>query len=110
MRLRRTGSERKDLKSHVNDLKDWFLRRDYPQQIVKEQVDRAFILPLEYDNQQNKMENGIPLTVTYNPALRDLATTLRKNFNILHLMQRLERFLRQVHLLPIEVPETLRVF
>ena len=33
---------------------------------------------------KNKMENGIPLVVTYNPAFRNLATTLRKNFNILY--------------------------
>ena len=84
MSLRRICSEGKDFKSHVNDLKGWFLRRSYPQRIVEKQVDRAFRLPLEHDNQQNKMENGIPLVVTYNPAFRNLVTTLRKNFNILY--------------------------
>ena len=47
-------------------------------------MDRAFRLSLEYDNQQNKMKNGIPLVVTYNPAFKNLATTLPKNFNILY--------------------------
>ena len=84
MRLRRICSERKDLKSHVRDLKGWFLRRGYPQRIIEEQVDRAFRLPLKNDTQQNKMENGIPSVVTYSPAFRKLSITLRKNFNILY--------------------------
>ena len=84
LRLRRICSEGKDLKSHVTDLKGWFLRRGYPQRIIEEQVDRAFRLPLENDTQQNKMENGIPLVVTYIPAFRNLSTNCKKNFNILY--------------------------
>ena len=84
LRLRRICSERKDLKSHVRDLKGWFLRRGYPQQIIEEQMDRAFRLPLENDTQQNKMENRIALVVTYSNAFRNLSTTLQKNFNILY--------------------------
>ena len=44
-------------------------------------MDRAFRFPLEHDPQQNKMQNGIRLVVTYNPAFSNLSTTLRKNFN-----------------------------
>ena len=84
LRLRRICSERKDLKSHVNDLKGWFLRRGYPQRIIEEQVDGAFRLPLENDTQQNKMENGIPLVITSSPTFRNLSITLQKNFNTLY--------------------------
>ena len=75
--LRRICSEIKDVKSHVKALKEWFLRRAYPQRIVEEQMDRAFKLLLKHDTQQNKIERGIPLVVTYNPAFRNLSTTLR---------------------------------
>ena len=84
LRLRRICSDRKDLKSHVKDLKGWFLRRGYPQRIVEEQVGRAFRHALEHDTQQNKMENAIPLVVTYNLAFSNLPVALRKNFNILY--------------------------
>ena len=47
-------------------------------------MDRAFSLPLKYDTQQNKIESGIPLVVTYNPTFRNLSMTLRKNFKILY--------------------------
>ena len=52
LRLRKICSERKDLKSHVEDLKGWFLRRCYPQRVAKEQVDRVLRLPLEQDTQK----------------------------------------------------------
>ena len=84
LRLRRICSEIKDLKSKVKDLKGSFLRRGYPQRIVEEQRDRTFRLPLKYDTQQNNIESGIPLVVTYNPAFSNLSTALRKNFNILY--------------------------
>ena len=74
----------KDLKSHVKDLKGWFLRRGYPQRIVEEQMDRAFRLLVKHDTQQNKIESGISLVVTYNPAFSNLSTTSRKNYNILY--------------------------
>ena len=48
-------------------------------------MDRAFRLPLEHDNQKNKNANGVPLAITYNPAFRNLSTTLQKNFNIFYL-------------------------
>ena len=48
--------EIKDFKSHVKDLKGWFLRRGYPQRIVEKQMDRAFRLPLKHDTQQNKFK------------------------------------------------------
>ena len=70
MRLRRICSEIKDLKSDVKDVKRWFLRRGYPQRIVEEQMDRTFRLPLKHDTKKNKIESGIPLFVTYNPAFR----------------------------------------
>ena len=68
-------------KSHAKDLKGWFLRRGYSQRIVKEQMGRAFSLPLKHDAQQNKTESGVPLVVTYNPTFRNLSRTLWKNFN-----------------------------
>ena len=76
--LRRICSKRKYFKFHVKDLKGWFLWRGYSQILGEEQVDKAFRFPLEHDTQQNKMENGIPLVVTYNPEFSNLSTKLRK--------------------------------
>ena len=57
--------------------KGWFLRTGYPQRIVEEQMDRAFRLPVKHDIQQNKIESGVSLVVTYNPAFNyDIAEKL----------------------------------
>ena len=72
----------------------------------KEQVDRVLRLPLEHDTQKNKNANGIPLAITYNPAFRNLSTTLQKNFNILYLDPVVRTVLRQVLFLLIEELES----
>ena len=110
MRLWRICSEIKDLKSDVKDLKRWFLRRSYPQRIVEEQMDRTFRLPLKHDTKKNKIESGIPLVVTYNPAFRIYLRHCGNTLIFFTQMRRLERFLCQVHLSPIEALETLRDF
>ena len=79
---RRICSNRKNLKSHKEDLKGWFPRKGYPQRIGKERIVSGNFF-LEHDTQQIKKENGIPLVVTYNLALKSLFTVLWKNFNIL---------------------------
>ena len=86
-----------------------FLRRSYPQQIVEEQGDRAFRLPLEHDTQQNEMENGIPLVVTYNPAFRNVTTTL-ENFTILYSDAEVRTVFTPSQLLHLEALKTSRVF
>ena len=73
-------------------------------------MDRALRLPLKHDTQQNKIESGILLVVTYNRAFRNSSTTLRKTLIFFTQMWRLEQFLHQVHLLPIEALEILRAF
>ena len=73
------------VKSYVEDLKEWFLRRDYRQPIVEEQVNRVFELSLEHNTQQIKKESGIQLFVTYNSAFKSLSKLLRKSVNILYL-------------------------
>ena len=56
LRLRKICSERKGLKSHLEDLKRWFLSSCYPQGVAKEQVDRVLRLPLKHDTQEIKMQ------------------------------------------------------
>ena len=75
LRLRRIYPGIKDIKSHVKNLKGWFLRRGYSQRIVEEQMDRAFRTSFKkwYPEKQNWK--------WYNSAFRNLSTTLRKNFN-----------------------------
>ena len=77
-RLRKICLERKVLKSHVENLKGWFLRRCYPQWVAKEKVDKVLRLPLEHDTQKNKNTNGLALAITYMPHLGFIYDTAEK--------------------------------
>ena len=48
--------------------------RRCPQQIIREQVDKVFRLPLKHDTLQNKKANGIQVVVTYKSAFRNLSS------------------------------------
>ena len=83
LRLKRICSEKNDLNVHVEDLKTWFREREYPDYLVKEQVEKALRLtPIDENN--NKKVNDVPLVVIYNPAFKDLFQVIRKNLQLLY--------------------------
>ena len=42
LRLSRICSSEKDFKGHVDQMKEWFLARDYPENVVNEQINSCF--------------------------------------------------------------------
>ena len=40
LRISRTCSSQNDFNAYISNLKDWFLAREYPQEVVKEQIDK----------------------------------------------------------------------
>ena len=41
MRITRLRSSQNDFNAHISNLKDWFLARNYPQKVAKEQINKA---------------------------------------------------------------------
>ena len=72
-----------DLNVHVEDLKTWFHKRRYPDNLIKEQVEKAFGLTSS-DGKNTKKMNGVSLVVTYNPASKNLSQVIRKNLQLLY--------------------------
>ena len=83
LRLKRICSEKDDLNVHVEDLKTWLRKRGYPDYLMKEQVEKALRLTPSDENSRKEV-NGVPLVVTYNPALKNLFQVIRKNLQLLH--------------------------
>ena len=83
LRLKRICSEKDDLNVHVEDLKTWLRKRGYPDYLMKEQVEKALRLTPSDENSRKKV-NGVPLVVTYNPALKNLFQVIRKNLQLLY--------------------------
>ena len=83
---------KKDLDSNVENLKEWFRKRGYPEQLIKNQVARAFQSTSNSSANNNKQEKetGIPLVTTYHPRLKDLSSLIKKNLQYLYADQKVE--------------------
>ena len=68
---------------HVEDLKTWFRKRGHPDDLIKEQVDKALRLNPSNENNSKKV-NGVSLVVTYNPAFKNLFQVIRKYLQLLY--------------------------
>ena len=76
--LKRICSEKNDLNAHVEHLKLCFRKREYPGNLIKEQVEEVLRL-IPGDEIISKKVNVVPLQVTYNPAFKNLSHMIRKN-------------------------------
>ena len=67
LQLKRICSEKNNLNVHDEDLKICFRKRRYPDNLNKEQVEKALRLTPS-DKNNSKKANGVSLVVTYNSA------------------------------------------
>ena len=68
---------------HVEDLNIWFHKSRYPDNLIKEQVEKALRLTPSDKNNCKKV-NGISLVVTYNPAFKNFSQVIRKKLQLLY--------------------------
>ena len=83
LRLKRICSEKNELNVHVEDLKMWFRKRGYPDNLIKEQVEKALKITPSDENNTKKV-NAVSLVVTYNAAFKNLSQVIRKNLQLLY--------------------------
>ena len=75
--LKRIYPEKNDLNVHVEDLKTWFRKREYPDYLIKEQVEKVLRLTPSHENNRKKVK-GVSLVVTYNPEFKNLFQAIKK--------------------------------
>ena len=75
IRLSRICSSEKDFKGHVDRMKEWFLARDYPENVVNEQINKV-VFGKSQPSKKNS-ENGIPFVVTYHPKVKKLGKLIK---------------------------------
>ena len=86
-RLRRICSESNVFKDRLQDLSDWFVKRGYPKNLVKTQIDRCIQLDREEClkvKDKGPKEIGVPLVVNFNPCLSNLSAVLNKLLPVLY--------------------------
>ena len=95
LRLKRICSEKNDLDSNVENLKQWFRKRGYPEQLIKNQVARAFQSARDNsaNNSKREKETGIPLVTTYHTRVKDLGSLIKRNLQYLYADQEVKKVL-----------------
>ena len=76
--------------SHIDRMKEWFLARDYPENVVNEQINK-----IVFDKSQPKMknsENDIPFVVSYHPKLKKLGKLIKDLLPFLYSNEEVQKF------------------
>ena len=105
LRLRRICSEKNDFNVHHEDLKIRFRKRDYPDNIIEEQVGMTLTLTRR-DEKNSKKVTGVSLVVTYNLAFKSLYQVIGKNLQLLNADEQVKKGFLPAHLFPSEIQET----
>ena len=82
LRLSRLCTYEKDFKRHMAGMKQWFAKRDYPQDLITTEMNKVKF-PFVENKNNNKKEKGIPFVVTFHPLLKSLGSILNKNYYLL---------------------------
>ena len=86
LRQRRICSEKTDLDSNVQTFKECFRKSGYLEQLIKDQVARAFESASNNssNNSKQEKETGVPLVTYYHPRLKDLNSLIKRNLQYLN--------------------------
>ena len=79
MIISRLCSSQNDFNAYISNLKDWFLARDYLQNVVSEQIDKADLG--KHSTRKDTSEQGVSFVATYHPKLKRLRQA-HKTFTI----------------------------
>ena len=67
LRVKRICSENEDFLRHIREMKLWFLKRGYPENIVDQELGKVDFS--ESSRRTNKRDKGVYLVATYHPLL-----------------------------------------
>ena len=71
---------------HKDNMKSWFLKREYPERLISAEMDKVKFSNIERRS-NSKTQKGIPLVVTYHPLLKSLSSIVNNNIYLLHMDQ-----------------------
>ena len=105
LRISKRCNSKEKLDNHISSLKNWFLDRGYPEDLIRsqtmkaiEEIDRRENLSLEGISQNadsNSKETGVVFVATYHPALTKINRIIGKNLHILYRNSRCREVFRE---------------
>ena len=88
LKARRLCSLESDSLKHCTKIKSWFLKREYPEIMIDEEM-KKFKFSGKFSNNSNGSK-GDPFLVTYHPSLNCLSRIIKDNLNILYMNRELK--------------------
>ena len=84
-------------------MKEWFLARDYPENVVNEQIDKV-VFSMSQINRNNS-ENDIPFVVTYHPKVKKLGKLIKDLLPYLYSEEEVQKFFSSPPMVSLEALE-----
>ena len=85
LRLSRLCSFEQEFEGHKRNLRSWFVKRRYPEEIIDKEMSKVKFNFSKKINPKEKEEKGVPLVVTYHPSLNCLSKIIRDNLYLLYM-------------------------
>ena len=85
LRVNRLCSLEKDFNYHKLNMKEWFIKRGYPESVIDKEIKK--VRYSEQGQKPKKVEKEVPFVVTYHPLLSKLSSIIHRNLYLLHMNQ-----------------------
>ena len=77
------------LLKHMREMKLWFLKRGYPENIVDQELGKVDFS--ESSRRTNKRDKGVCLVATYHPLLQNIGRIFHRHLDLRYTDQEVER-------------------
>ena len=85
LRVNRLYSLEKDFNYHNLNMKEWFIKRSYPEPVIEKEIQKVHFS--RQGQKSRKVEKRVPFVVTYHSLLNKLSSILHRNLYLLYMNQ-----------------------
>ena len=87
--MARVFSHEADFRKHTTEMKSWFLKRGYPNNVTEKEMKKVKFSKISSTRKGNA--KGVPLVVTYHPGLKNFNQIINKNLHLLYMDQEVKK-------------------
>ena len=87
--MARVCSHEADFRKHITEMKSWFLKRGYPNNVIEREMKKVKFSKISSTRKDNT--KGVPLVVTYHPGLKNINQIINKNLHLLYIDQKVKK-------------------
>ena len=91
LRIKRICSTYDLFLGHLEKLREWFIKRGYPTEMVDSQLDKVRRSTRVERSNSSKTSDSVPLVVTYHPQLASFGAVLRQKLYLLYANEEVEK-------------------